>query len=174
MTALKAGDLDGLRQLLSSGADINSPGRKIALLEVEPHVPFYPLIWAIDEGKCEVVKLLLDNGADPNICCEYVHQSRTCWLTPLCHATHPDIVTMLLDAGAEVNAQHRSRTGTESALLKAACSQSSIGELLIERGADVNISDESGCTALYRAIFYEHHDLAAHLVQVRLSIKILC
>ena len=172
MATLRSGDLDGLHQLLSSGADLNSPGRKISLSDLEPQVPSYPLIWTIDMGKREAVRLLLDNGADPNICCEYVDESQACWLKPLCHASDPDIVTMLLDAGAEVNALHRSRTGTETALLKAACNEPSVGEPLIKRGADVNITDERGRTALYQAILYGHHKLAACLIRVRWIITI--
>ena len=75
---------------------------------------------------------------------------------------------MLLDAGADVNAQQRSLAGTQTALLRAAAiSQPSIGELLIERDADVNTADESGSTALYHAIFHRHDEMAARLVQVR-------
>ena len=166
MTALEKGDLDEVRQLLSSGADLNSPGPKITLSRLQPQVPSYPLIWAVDVDDPEVGRLLLDNGADPNIRCEYMDESRACWLRPLCHTHHLGIVAMLLDAGAEVNAQQRSVTGTETALLNAASRLPSVGEILIERGADVNVTNEVGCGALYRAILHKHHQLAARLVQV--------
>ena len=107
MAALESGDLDELRQLLSSGADLNSPGRKITLSRL-PQMPSYPLILAVDMNNFEAVRLLLDSGADPNICCEFVLESQTCWLRPLCHAADPRVAAMLLDAGAEVNAQQRS------------------------------------------------------------------
>ena len=155
--------------VLSSGADLNSPGPKVSLLRLSPQVSSYPLIWAVDVDDPQAVRLLLDShygdvimstmasqitsltivystaysrrrskntaklrvtglcagnsqvnsphkrpvtrkmfpfddviiGADPDICYEYVHESRACWLQPVCHATHPGIVTMLLDAGSE-------------------------------------------------------------------------
>ena len=159
---------DVICQLLSSGADLNSPGRMISLSSLYPQVPSYPLIWAINVDDSETVRLLLDNGADPNICCEYVHGSCACWLRPLCHANNPDIVTMLLDAGAEVIALQRSCIGSAvTALLKASTSHPSISQRLIERGADVNITDDRGCTALFWAIISRNDELAARLVQVR-------
>ena len=96
-----------------------------------------------------------------------VREGRDCCLRPLCEASRPDIATMLLDAGADINAQMRSIHDTETALLRAVHFQPSIGSLLIDRGADVNMRDESGRTALYRAINHFKHDLAVHLVQVR-------
>ena len=172
MAALESGDLDELRQLLSSGADLNSPGRKITLSRL-PQMPSYPLILAVDMNNFEAVRLLLDSGADPNICCEFVLESQTCWLRPLCHAADPRVAAMLLDAGAEVNAQQRSSDGEETALLRSAYFQPSVGELLIERGADVNSTDDEGCTVLYHAIDHGHHELASCLIQVRCRITSL-
>ena len=172
MAVLKTGDLDELRQLLSSGADLNSPGKKITLSRLPPglHVTSYPLIWAVDVNNFKAVRLLLDSGADPNICCEFVLESQTCWLRPLCHAADPRIAAILLDAGAEVNALQRSFYGEETALLRSAYCQPFVGELLIEKGADVNSTDSAGCTALYHAIDHEHNGLASCLVQVRCRI----
>ena len=164
MRALKyGGKISEIRDIVSSGADLNSPGTKPTLM---PEVQTYPLMLAVCDRNSEAVQLMLDSGADPNICYEYVREGRDCCLRPLSEAARPDILTMLLDAGAEINAQMRSIHDTETALLRAAHFQPSIGDLLIERGADLNMRDESGRTALYRAINNFNHDLAAHLVQV--------
>ena len=167
MTALETSNLDELHQLLSSGADLNSPVGMITLSELSSEVPSYPLIWAVNANNTEAVRLLLDNGADPNVCCEYVNGSRACWFHPLYYAAHPDIVNMLIDAGADMNAQNRWLFDTETALLRAAYYQPSVGELLIERGANVDMTDETNCTALYRALSLDHYELVARLVQVR-------
>ena len=172
MADLEKDDLNEVRQLLSSGADLNSPGRNITLAQLPSQVPSYPLIRAVIDNNLEAVRLLLESGANPNICCEYVHDSRACWFYPLCYASHPDIVSMLLDAGAEANALQRPAYYTETVLLRSVYFQPSIAEFLIERGDDVNVTDETGCTALYHAICQEYHDIAALLVQVRWGNKL--
>ena len=84
-------------------------------------------------------------------------------MRPLCEANEPDIVTMLLDAGADVNAQTRSIINTDTALMRAADFRPDIGDVLIERGADVNMKDESGVGALFRAIAHRNYELADRL-----------
>ena len=166
MAAVMSGDVKEIHHLLSSGAHLNSPGRKLHLNSLIPTAHSYPLIWAVYAGNSEVVQLRLDSGENPNVCCEYVDKNRVCWLRPLCEAGRPEILTMLLDAGAEVNAKVRTLYDTETTLLRAAHFQPSFGYLLIERSADVNIRDESGRTALFRAIDHHHYDLAARLIEV--------
>ena len=169
MTAIKSGDIGELRWLLSREADVNSPGRKMLLTLQLPEVPSYPLLWAIQSENSQAVQLLLGAGADPNICCNYECESHAGSLRPLCMAVRtgkPDVVDMLLNAGAEVNAQQQTAYQSETALLIAVPSQPHLVEVLIERGADVNMTDESGCGALHHAVITYNQQLAARLIEV--------
>ena len=89
----------------------------------------------------EIVKILLDAGADPNIV--YVNS-----MTPLLYAASSndnDIVELLVDAGADVNAKNRDGTnafmyGTPDIL-----------NILAKGNIDINFKDEEGKTYLHLA-----------------------
>jgi ankyrin repeat protein len=137
LKALANDDVDELASLLEAGADPNaqsSPGRPALYL-------------ATLHGNAEVVRLLIDHGADV--------QAETVDGAILVKATvegHREIVEMLLDGGADVNATGRDWTPEDTALLAAANhGHLGIAELLIERGADVNYLDSHGGTALMTA-----------------------
>ena len=95
--AARNGDIQRVQELLENGADINSIG----------YDGDTALIRASDKGYVDIVKLLLDYGADPNI------QSEEGGDTALILAsTHPDtwhvytdIVRLLLENGANPNIQ---------------------------------------------------------------------
>ena len=152
MKAVMSRDTKELGYLLSWGADVNSPGRKMLLTTSLPLMPCYPLLWAVWRGNTQAVRMLLGARADPNICCHYESESHSGSLLPLCVAVrtgNADIVNMLLSAGAEVNAQEQINEISNTALLIAAHVKPYLMEALLARGADVNITDESGCGALH-------------------------
>src|SRR5581483_4993278 len=77
--------------LLSRGADVNGPDKRGTT----------PLYKASVQGKTEIVRVLLDAGADPNLDSGGETEG-----TPLCAAAawgHTDIVRLLLQSGADPN-----------------------------------------------------------------------
>lgn len=94
----------------------------------------------IYEGAIEMIRLLLEFGHDAN----QLGLLGSCPLTTAVSARRPEIVTLLLDYGADIN-------GGESFLapLHVAIEEQGMVELLVQRGADVNFAGPAGDTALH-------------------------
>jgi ankyrin repeat protein len=101
MVAAYNGDLEMVKLLLGKGAKVNtSPDEGVAAIDE-----------AISQNHPDVVKLLLENGADPN---HHVLGAR-----PLHHAAYygyPQIVSLLIDHGADINAKSISDNKTPLAI----------------------------------------------------------
>src|SRR6266850_3716018 len=137
LAALEAADLVRLRDLIAAGANVNLTG--IADGET-------PLIRAIGSGQVNVVQLLLQAGADPNL----RQNGGQAW-TPLMFAFEkPEVIAELIKAGADVNARTpvsdalspASRMmrliGGETALHLAAAANNAQGiKLLAQAGAEL-------------------------------------
>ncbi len=97
-----------------------------------------PLFSAISSGNVELVKLLLDNGADFNVRNKYGESP----LHKACSEGHGSIVELLLKCGANPNVQN----GRGKSPLYRACSEGHDGivKLLLEHGADPNMKDQEG------------------------------
>lgn len=129
LAAIYAGQKPIFEWLLERGAGIN-------------------LFEAAALGQAEIARgLLADN---PSLATAYSHDG---W-TPLHLASffgHREIVDLLLDHGAEIDARSRSeRFARDNTPLHAAAAnrQTGVAEMLIERGADFNARDGSGFTPL--------------------------
>ena len=132
-------DVAALRQLLDAGHKADEGGDS-----------WTALIWASRSGSIDAIKVLLDAGADVNL----PGSTGDNWdATPLQHAIlerQPAVVQLLLDRGADVN---RAGQGSQSPLLLAAGdTDPAIVKLLLAHGADATVEDETGATALTRAV----------------------
>lgn len=104
----------------------------------------------------EVVKLLLDRGADVKL---RDNEGNTALLLAIeVRNESPDIVRLLLGHGVEINAQN---SKGESALMVAAeRRESEMVQLLIDRGADLSLKDVKDATALDFAVKQGRIDVA--------------
>jgi GA-binding protein transcription factor beta len=79
--------------------------------------------------------------------------------TPLHCATwkgHLNVVSLLLDAGAEVNLHNQNEHwGTTPLHAAAHANQAAIAELLIKHGADLNAKDMNAKTAMHHTTFHK-------------------
>jgi ankyrin repeat protein len=107
-----------------------------------------PLVAAASNRTVSDIQMLLDRGADPNICGDGAGDHQYLegdWEAPLQAAASRakiDVVTLLLDHGANVN--HRG--GYRGSALSAAVWTLHEGcrQLLLDRGADINLKDSKG------------------------------
>jgi ankyrin repeat protein len=123
-TALQSSGSDKARLLLDWGADVRSGA---------------PVLWAISSENQPLLKLLLDRDADPNAVLdadgEYAWQGFLQGTTPLMRAAADqplDVLQLLLEAGADVNA--RDRAGRSAVDLAMEHGRNDVAEWLQERG----------------------------------------
>jgi ankyrin repeat protein len=160
IAAVMKGEHDAMRHSLYRGASPNARvlvGRQRRTFwsrlthifsggDPDDYVMPSALILAADRGDAKAVRLLLENGADPNL-------PEGGGGTPLMFAgmsSSSTAVRLLLDAGANVNA--KDRDGVPALQRAAVYRRAEAVRLLVERGADVNArAKDSGTAIIYAA-----------------------
>ena len=90
----KTATIQDVYRALGNGAYVNIKSKKYG---------FTPLIYAVVKDNLDVVKVLVDAGADLNM------QDKTGWTTLMFAVgkDNPDMVKVLVDAGADLNMQDK-------------------------------------------------------------------
>lgn len=145
--AVGRGYLDILRQLLAAGAQVDAVNNKLTALQE-----------AARGGDFGSVVILLEAGADVNICFEY---------TALELAVARDdsrMVKLLLASKANVNVASSTRKAT--ALMEAArIGNLEIVEMLLRAGAEIEAANEQQQTALIVAYRHRHTNVIQRLLK---------
>ncbi|KAJ7589364.1 Pfs, NACHT and ankyrin domain protein, partial [Mycena floridula] len=118
-----------------------------------------PLSYAAEWGHIDIVKLLLEENADPNIC------DKGQW-TPLSYAVkegHIDIVKLLLEKNADPNICDKGQWTPLSYAVKEG--HIDIVKLLLEKNADPNICNKGQWTPLSYAVKEGHIDIVQLLLE---------
>ena len=116
------------------------------------------LVFAVVKGDPAIAKLLLENGADPNI----PNRDGRPALIVAVQTRHFTIAKLFLENGADPNIPTKDDS---TALMAAANSgQADIAELLIENGADINRQNKNGKTALMFAAYMEDNTMTKLLI----------
>ena len=129
-------NLEGIKEIIKKGADVNG------LDEIGNTA----LCSAAFGGDLEIVRALLEAGADPNLAPE-PEPNEDESNTPLWFANSADITKLLIDAGADINFQSSSG---DTILIMTARRWGALKKMkvLLENGADISIKNNEGKTAL--------------------------
>ncbi|TCJ41268.1 ankyrin repeat domain-containing protein [Parafrankia sp. BMG5.11] len=174
--AVRSGSVDVARFLLNDKAD---PDRRSLAGTT-------PLASAIVTYNLEMIQLLLDHGADPQLPTLHdglSHEGRPAKreITPLSHAAQydfPEAVHALIKAGAEVN--HRMNNGHTALMTAVASGNSQAALALLELGADpdldlpesIELGDWTASTPLLSAGREAQGEMALLLVQRGVRVNI--
>ena len=172
--AVREGHKDVVLKLLEAGCDVNSVMNTQSGLKFNRgKLSTTPLILAVENGHFELGQALLDAGADPNAHpAGYTALHALTWVRkPIRGDGDPpprgsgkfnslDMVRILAKAGANLNARLENGkselgrftfTGSTPFLLAAQAADGALVKLLVELGADPNITNSDGTTPLLAA-----------------------
>ncbi|MHC4542315.1 MAG: ankyrin repeat domain-containing protein [Planctomycetota bacterium] len=189
--AIRKGDVEQVRQLIAEGADIDAKWGDTSTTEKEDIADDTPLYYAVDANNMDLVKLLVEAGADVNA---------GSW-PPLFGAVDKNntaIAEYLIDHGANINVYPLggslegwgplqetavinnsiemaklliAKGGDINSVIYPALNSAiyekrkDLSELLIQRGADVNTIDKWGHSPLYFALVrYDDLDIMNILI----------
>jgi Zn-dependent protease with chaperone function len=139
------GEIDSVKNL----------SKEVKNIEVEDYTGYTAMDWSIKTGNAEMVKTLLENGADPNNETSY-------GMTPLMTAAEAgktEMVKLLYSAGADLDYQEVG--GGMTPLIYAVVGENEeTVKVLLDLGADQNLKDYSNMTAYMNAIDLGYENIA--------------
>ena len=163
------GNAEVVELLLKAGADANAP-----TTEGET-----ALMTASRTGNPAAVKALLDHGAQINVAEEWRGQTPLMWAAAEGHA---EVVKLLIANGALVDAKSKvfdytalrpkagsvgmnfPRGGLTPLLFAARQGSLPVVKTLLDAGANINLADPDGTSAVVMAIINLHYDVAGYLI----------
>lgn len=169
--SIKRETFDYLQELIDFGAD---PNFRYKLRKIHENslpawydhsiVLIYPLFDAIQSNKLDLVRFLLENGADPNF-------SATLTISPVWLALdQPVILQALLDAGANPNQPNsRSDYPLHAAI---AANQIQIVSQLLRAGADYDQPNDVGERPIFLTILHQNIDILFDLLSNGVNVNI--
>jgi ankyrin repeat protein len=142
------GNLSGLRELVANGTDVNLTNR----------LGVTPLMVACQWNHLEIVRFLLDKGADIEL------SGRSCGRNALmyaCLSGNARLVELILQRGAWIDATDC--TGRTPLMMAATVGHTEIVRLLVKNGAKINLRDNTGKSAQDWASCEGHRDVVEFL-----------
>ena len=142
--ACRRGDVKTVENLFNQDASV------INAVDIKGYTP---LILAVYNNYPQLVDLLLQKGADPDV---QDGMGNTA-LMGVCFRGYKDIAEKLINAGADVNA--RNGSGATALTFAATFGHLHIAEVLLQNGADIRLTDERGKTPFDHARIQENEEM---------------
>lgn len=180
--AVLLGDREKMVALIGGGADMNERdmiGRTPLYLAPTGEIASFLIARGVDVnfnaaygrtaltdaaryGRLEVVDVLLTHGADMTV--------RNRWgSTPMheaVHAGHRSVVELFLSKGFPLQV-----AGAELVFAGAARDRTEIIELLVKRGAPIDVKAKNGYTPLHIAVFMGHTEVVGYLIEAGADVR---
>lgn len=175
--AADTGDVDTLRAILDTGADIEQETIRgwtaLTMAVVERHIEAVklllskgasvshrvkslpPLVHALIKGGIEITDLLVEHGACLKSVSSKDQKNALHWAAS---EGLPEAVEYFLDKGLDI--EGKSKRGCTPLIFAADCGFSKVAELLLERGANLDSRSENGGNALIWSACHNHVDTA--------------
>jgi len=201
LSAVREENIDIARRLLERGADINhisilgsalhsaafNNDAKMAKFLIESGINvnlkdsygwtaiFWPCTTAFKQGKeksrLEIVKLMILNGVNLD---DKVNRDRQTLLSWAIENKHPNIISILIDKGVDVNFENlQSSTALPGLLIMAIRSNNlQIVNLLIQAKVNINARDDKGFTALIYASQLGYAEIVDRLLTAEVDINV--
>ena len=147
------GDIEGMKQQLAQGADVNYQNRSVLSLQQTP------LMKAAKNGHLEAVKFLLEKGADIS----KGNDGKENPITLAAEKDHPEVVLYLIEKGENVNYQE-TNYGMTALHHAAKNGNRELAEKLIAKGADLKMQSKLEETPLGLAVFYKSLGVANYFL----------
>src|SRR2546429_150643 len=172
MAAVRYDSIETIQALLQAGADVKAVDKDQQTILMRAARTDYRSATA---NRIALLKLLIDRGADVRARDSSgrtaLHWSVEQVMTEGGGFTaRPEVVRFLLDIGAEVNDQENSGQPALMKIVAAWKSPIAIPQLLIEKGANVNLGDKDGVNALMLSAEKGRSDLVQLLLEKRATL----
>lgn len=145
----KEGNLEAIRELLGPELDVNTVDKKFGKT---------PLCWAAEYGQLEVVKLLLNHGADFSLA-DLIGRKPLLWAA---RYGYKRVVQLLLDRGDSVDS--KDKNGRTPLSLAAREGHMDVVKLLIKYGDEIDSEDVKKQTPLSFAAMNGHLEIVLLLL----------
>ena len=152
--------------LIEYGLDVNGRTQWQSVM-CESRYAAYALHAASEEGHVNIVRILLENGADVDL---EDRQGRTCLMLAV-QAEKLRVVQFLIDHGVSVRRKNslNGRTALHYAVFS---HRVDVVSILIKYGADVDVTDDEGLTPLMCAVKDERGEMVSCLIDHKANMNV--